>query len=166
MNLKSLDELEKQLETQISRFNQRRQRTRRWRNSLLVSQVLFTALTTFVTAANIKFGVDVLNIVAVACSVTATVLGIFLTSFMFHDRLHAFTLTSGRLQGLLARLKMQRLRHADDPAACPLDTSTVEQLFLEMESILDSSNEQWSHMMKENKPKASLDDLFKGTHSR
>jgi len=126
MNLKSLDELEKQIETQILRFNQKRQHTRRWRNSLLISQVMFTAITTFIISANIKFCVDVLNIVAVACSVTATVLGIFLTSFMFHDRLHVFTLTSGRLQGLLARLKMQRLRYADDPAACPLDTSMVE----------------------------------------
>ena len=166
MTLQSLDELEEQLKKQIARFNQRRQRTRRWRNSLLISQVLFTALTTFVIAANIKFGEDVLNVVAVACSVTATVLGIFQTSFAFHDRLHAFTQTSGKLQGVLARLKMQRLRHADNPDACPLDTTTVEYLFLEMQAILESSNEQWSQMMKDNKPKASLDDQFKGSNSR
>jgi hypothetical protein len=166
MTLQSLDELEKQLLKQIEQFNKRRQRTRMWRNSLLIFQVLFTALTTFLIALNIKFGADVLNIVAVACSVTATVLGIFQTSFMFHDRLHTFTQTSGRLQGVLARLRMQRLRNTDNPVACPLDTTTVEHLFLEMQSILESANEQWSQMMKENKPKASLDDQFKNNHSQ
>ena len=104
MTLQSLDELEEQLKKQIARFNQRRQRTRRWRNSLLISQVLFTALTTFVIAANIKFGEDVLNVVAVACSVTATVLGIFQTSFAFHDRLHAFTLLAGLKKRVILRV--------------------------------------------------------------
>lgn len=165
MTLQSLVELEEQLKTQITRFNQRRKRTQRWRNSLLISQVIFTALTTFIIAANIKFGEDVLNVVAVACSVMATVLGVFQTSFAFHDRLHVFTQTSGKLQGVLARLKMQRFRNADNPEACPLDTSTVEHLFLEMQTILENSNEQWSQMMKDNKPKASLDDLFKSTNS-
>lgn len=164
--MQSLDELENQLITQIARFNQRRQQTQFWRNLLLILQVLFAALTTFVIAVNIKFGEDLLSIFAVACSVTATVLGIFQASFMFHDRLHVFTQTSGKLQGVLARLKMQRLRHADNPSACPLDTTTVEHLFLEMQAILESSNEQWSKMMKDNKPKASLDDLFKDSNPR
>lgn len=166
MTLQSLDELEKQINTQITQFDGRRQRTRRWKNVLLIAQVLFTALTTFLIAANTKYNSDILNISAVALNLSATVFGIFQALYMFHERLHTYTMTSASLQGVLARLKMHKLKHADDPIACPLDTSTVDQLFLEMQTILENSNGQWSKMMINNKPKATVNDQFKGTELR
>ncbi|MDZ5636238.1 SLATT domain-containing protein [Janthinobacterium sp. GMG1] len=166
MTLRSLDELESLLARQIERFNQRRRDTRKWKNFLFNAQVSCASLTTFIIAANIKFGNVELNIVAAGLSVLATSFGIFQTSYRFHDRLHAFTLTSSQLQGILARLKLQRLKHADDPIACPLNTATVDHLFQEMEITLTRSNEQWSNMMMKNKPKASLDDLFKDPNSQ
>ena len=96
--LSSFVELKEQLDAQISRFNERRVTTGKWRNCLYVSQVLVSAITTVIIAANIHLGLSWLNIVATFGNVLATTLGVLLTRYMFHERLATYTQTSAKLQ--------------------------------------------------------------------
>ena len=164
--MKSLEELENQLNKQISEFDERRKSTRKFRNFLQISQVLLTAISTFFVAISIKYGGDLLSIAALFFGILATVMSVFQSSFEFHGRLHSFTQTSAKLQSIRAELKFNQFKNDDYPNEFPISMTLVDQLFYKMQSTLEGSNEQWSQMMKDNKPKAQVNDMFKNPNSR
>ncbi|MEB8534634.1 SLATT domain-containing protein [Acidithiobacillus ferriphilus] len=162
--LSSFVELKEQLEAQISRFNERRVTTGKWRNCLYVSQVLVSAITTVIIAANIHLGLSWLNIVATFGNVLATTLGVLLTRYMFHERLATYTQTSAKLQTLAGKIKLLECQHQDDPTAFPLDAATAGNLFDQMQMILSNANQEWTKMMKGNKPEQPKDAFSKNSN--
>lgn len=162
--LHSLKAVEATLSRQIERFNERRGKTRWWRNLLFNAQVLSAALTTLLTAANIKFGVDLINLLAVGTSVATTTLGVFLTRYMFHERLETFTQTSASLQALLGELRLLQAQHADDPTTFPITAETMGAFYTRVNATLGVANEKWSSLMLSNKPTEKIDAIDKGTH--
>ena len=165
MPLSSLAELKGQLDRQINRFNERRVGTRKRRNFLYVAQVLASAITTVIIAANIELGLSWLNIVATFGNVLATTFGVLLTRYMFHERLATYTMTSANLQTLAAKIRLRECQHQDNPDKFPLDAAMVGVLFDHMQEILSASNVEWMTLMKENKPERPQDAISKDSHN-
>lgn len=164
VSMKSLAELKGQLEQQINRFNGRRVATRKWRNFLYVSQVLTSAVTTVIIAANIELGLSWLNIIATFGNVLAATFGVLLTRYMFHERLATYTLTSANLQTLAGRIRLRECQYQDDPNAFPLDATIAGDLFHQMQEILATANTEWMTLMKDNKPERPKDAISQDSH--
>ena len=94
----------------------------------------------------------------------ATTLGVFLTRYMFHERLETFTRTSASLQALLGELRLLQAQHADDPTTFPITADTMGAFYARVKAALGAANEQWSSLMLSNKPTEKIDALDKGTH--
>jgi hypothetical protein len=145
----TLIELESQINAQIERYNTRRYKLKRLRNFLVISQSVFAALTTLLIAINIKFNFTYLSVVAIISSTLSGLATVFLSQFMFHERLISHINTVTGLRQLQSAIKIQYLLYQDKNRE--LSGEEVESYFIEFQSILSKSNSEWNKLIKKNK---------------
>lgn len=150
LKLSSLDELKKQINNRISDFNIRRQVLKRRKNTLVVGQLILTAVATILIAININFDSTIIAIVAIVLNGCGTIFASLLSQFMFNERLASHISTICSLRELQARIKMDMAKDADCADEHKIEISNVEYYFEDLQKILNIANNEWQKLVKSN----------------
>ncbi|KXF82213.1 hypothetical protein [Enterovibrio coralii] len=146
--LSSLIEVEQQIEVRISDFNSRRFKLKRYNNYLVIFQAVFSSVTTALIAINSKLNIDMLAFIAIAVSAMSSLAGLFLSQFMFHERLASQISTVCSLRELSAAIKIRKKLEQDDRQTYEIKLQDVEDYFNQMQTILNVANHEWQKLAK------------------
>ena len=138
-------ELDLLVDNQIKRFNRQRYKLKRVLNLLVICQSVFAAATTILIAIDIKFNIIEVSMAAIVSSALSGLSTVFLSKFMFQERLTSHINTVTALKKLQSSLNMKYLLHKDN--GIDFSFEKIEFYFEEFQSILDISNNKWNKLI-------------------
>lgn len=151
--LTSLQEVEEQVAARINDFNKKRHSLKLIRQRLIITQAILSSATTVLVAINAKLNFDTLAFFAIAVSAISSLAGLFLSQFMFHERLISQISTLCSLRELQSTIKIRKAMELDDGDKYKISLEDVESYFDKLQNILNIANNEWQKLAKNNKPK-------------
>ncbi|RYU42114.1 hypothetical protein ERW49_18220 [Aliivibrio finisterrensis] len=149
--LASLTEVEEQIKARIKDFNSRRHELKNYKNSLTICQAILSSITTVVIAINAKLMLDELAFIAIFISTISSLAGLFLSKFMFHERLTSQINTICSLRELNATIQIRKKMELDDPNLYQIKLEDVGDYFNQLQIILNVANNDWQKLAKDKK---------------
>lgn len=153
-NLKSLTELELQIQNRISEFNGKRSENQSSNKFFTMSQMCLGAFTTLLIAINAKFTYFPITIAALVASSLATLSGQILSKFMYSERMAVNIATVCALYELAHDITMDRKKEEDDRSKHEITLKKVDNYQGRYQQILNTANGQWQkniHKTSKNK---------------
>lgn len=152
-NLKSLVELESQIEKRLVEFKSKRKDNQKYNKIWSLSQIWLTALTTIFIAINAKESFWIINILALLTSSLASVAVQMLSKYMYQERLAMNISTICALYELRSTIIMDKKKEEDDSNTYKITIQKVELYQERYQHILNIANGQWQKYINEEKEK-------------
>ncbi|EPV3838289.1 hypothetical protein AB7W62_07780 [Morganella morganii] len=138
----SLSELETQIESRISEFNQRRSGNKKNNKGYSWALLISSSLTTLFIAINMKFDYAFLAIIAIITNTLSLLFGNILERFKYKDRMISEIRTICDLRELQFNIIMHK-RNAEDDTNKKITVSDISHYQEKYQNILDTANGSW-----------------------
>lgn len=142
-SLKSLAELEVQINNRIRDFNNKRVKNQNKNNHFTVVQIVSSAVTTLLIAVNAEKSIFLVTVIALITSLVASVSGQFLSKFMYRERMAMNIETVCSLYELRHTITMDKKKEEDDGESHKITLEKVDSYQNQYQKILNSANGQW-----------------------
>lgn len=149
-SLKSLTELESQIDRRISEFEIKRKDNQKNNKLLSVSQIILAAITTLLIAVNAEIHDLSLTILTLLASMCAGVAGQLLHKFMYQERMAMNIATICSLYELRHVITMAK-RMEEDDVAFKITLNDVMKYQEQYQKILNTANGQWQNHIQNSK---------------
>ncbi|MBS4432430.1 DUF4231 domain-containing protein [Pectobacterium punjabense] len=149
-SLKSLAELELQIDKRIKEFEKKRIENQKNNKLFSISQIFLSAITTLLIAINAEKSIFFLTVITLITSSLAGIAGQLLSKFMYQERMAMNIATICSLYELRHTITMAK-RMEEDDEVYKIKIENVVLYQEQYQNILNSANGQWQHHIKNSK---------------
>lgn len=141
--LKSLTELEEQIQLRIEEFDTKRAQNQKDNRLFTLTHLSLSTLTTLLIAINAKLSLFPLAIIAMTANSVAILASQLLTKFMYQERMAMNIATTCALRELSHSIIMAKKKEEDSALTHEITISHVDSYQKRYQIILNSADGQW-----------------------